>query len=252
MSKSSIKPNTKDQLEATEESSELSSELGHYSANYFNAVFDRMIKAVGGERGSDLAFALGISQASVSGAKKRRNIPDSWYLAISDKYGVSMDWLRTGDGEMARGGTKFANVTQTRELTEGRKPEARRIQWKDAAPAALQASIYNDTSQQSGIADLVAKTIEVLQSNTVFETALKSNIEAFHRAIVLEKQIDQVEDRIMAKIGGRLDALESSNQQLQTENAQLHAENAQLHAENRAIRHDLEESRAASAIRDTG
>jgi len=72
----------------------------------------------------------------------------------------------------------------------------------------------------------------------VFETALKSNIEAFHRAIVLEKQIDQVEDRIMAKIGGRLDALESSNQQLQTENAQL--------------RHDLEESRAASAVQDTG
>ncbi len=84
----------------------------------------------------------------------------------------------------------------------------------------------------------MAKTIEVLQSNTVFETALKSNIEAFHRAIVLEKQIDQVEDRIMTKIGGRLDALESSNQQLQAENAQL--------------RHDLEESRAGSTLSDTG
>ena len=207
--------------------------------NDTDGILSRLKMTFGVETDTDLAKALDLQQGSISKAKQKRVVPPSWITTVALSRGVSADWLLTGEGEMRReGGVKFANVTQTRELTEGRKPEARRIQWKDAAPAALQASIYNDTSQQSGIADLVAKTIEVLQSNTVFETALKSNIEAFHRAIVLEKQIDQVEDRIMAKIGGRLDALESSNQQLQTENAQL--------------RHDLEESRAASAVRDTG
>jgi hypothetical protein len=212
----------------------------------FDEIFGRLKLVFGVETDTDFARCMGFKQGSVSGAKQKKAIPPAWITEVALSKGVSADWLLTGEGEMRReGGAKFANVTQTRELMEGRKPESRRIQWKDAAPAALQASIYNDTSQQSGIADLVAKTIDVLQSNTVFETALKSNIEAFHRAIVLEKQIDQVEDRIMAKIGGRLDALESSNQQLQTENAQLHAEN-------KAIRHELEESRAASAIRDTG
>lgn len=206
-----------------------------------DAILGRMKLAVGVKSDTAFAKAMGLNQSSVSGAKERQSVPPAWYVAVSENFGASMDWLRTGEGEMKRGGTQFASVKQTRELMEGRAPETRRTQWSDAAPAepaTPQASIYNDTSQQSGIADLVAKTIEVLQSNTVFETALKSNIEAFHRAIVLEKQIDQVEDRIMAKIGGRLDALESSNQQLQAENAQL--------------RHELEESRAGSTLSDTG
>ncbi len=210
--------------------------------NDTDGILSRLKMTFGVETDTDLAKALDLQQGSISKAKQKRAVPPSWITTVALSKGVSADWLLTGEGEMRRdGGTRFANVSQTRELMAGRAPETRRTQWSDAAPtepATPHPSIYNDTSQQSGIADLVAKTIEVLQSNTVFETALKSNIEAFHRAIVLEKQIDQVEDRIMAKIGGRLDALESSNQQLQTENAQL--------------RHDLEESRAASAIRDTG
>ena len=234
----------KAQSDNTQDSSELPGLLPSSSkkpGTDFESTLNRMKTACRVSSDKMLADALDVKHSTITTSRRRGAVPASWLLTISDKTGVSVDWLRTGEGEMARGGTQFASVKQTRELMEGRAPETRRTQWSDAAPtepAKPQASIYNDTSQQSGIADLVAKTIEVLQSNTVFETALKSNIEAFHRAIVLEKQIDQVEDRIMAKIGGRLDALESSNQQLQTENAQL--------------RHDLEESRAASAIRDTG
>jgi hypothetical protein len=191
-----------------------------------------------------LADALDVKHSTITTSRRRGAVPASWLLTISDKTGVSVDWLRTGEGEMTRGGAQFAKIRPGERWDDPRPGSEDGPLWKAGLyqrhkeESEPQASIYNDTSQQSGIADLVAKTIEVLQSNTVFETALKSNIEAFHRAIVLEKQIDQVEDRIMAKIGGRLDALESSNQQLQTENAQL--------------RHDLEESRAASAVRDTG
>lgn len=104
-----------------------------------------------------------------------------------------------------------------------------------------------DVQEKQGlnIADLVSKTIEVLQSGTVFQTALESNIEAFHHAIVLDKKIDQVEERIMSKVSVRLDALE-------VENKQIHAENKQLQDENQQLRHDLEESRSQSVVRDTG
>jgi transcriptional regulator with XRE-family HTH domain len=174
-----------------------------------------------------LSEILGASLSAVQNYESGRLPNGETLIKLSKALGCSAGWLLTGEGAQGDHGGGAVVVRK------GVLPNEEMAQ-----PATPQASIYNDTSQQSGIADLVAKTIEVLQSNTVFETALKSNIEAFHRAIVLEKQIDQVEDRIMAKIGGRLDALESSNQQLQTENAQL--------------RHDLEESRAASAVQDTG
>lgn len=181
-----------------------------------------------------LSEMLGASLSAVQNYESGRLPNGETLIKLSKVLGCPAGWLLTGEGEGGEQGEGVVVVKKGALPSEAMMP-----------PSTPQSSIYNDTSQQSGIADLVAKTIEVLQSNTVFETALKSNIEAFHRAIVLEKQIDQVEDRIMAKIGGRLDALESSNQQLQTENAQLHAEN-------KAIRHELEESRAGSTLSDTG
>lgn len=115
-----------------------------------------------------------------------------------------------------------------------------------AASQGKEPASYNDQEKQcANIADLVSKTIEVLQSGTVFQTALESNIEAFHHAIVLDKKIDQVEERIMSKVSARLDGLEA-------ENKQIHAENKQLQDENQQLRQDLEHTRAQSTISDTG
>jgi len=143
---------------------------------------------------------------------------------------------------MRRDGMKFAGITQTRELMQGKTQVA------DAAAMGRQSSdaaLIDPSNQNPNIADLVAKTIEVLQSKTVFQTALESNIEAFHHAIVLERKIDQVEDRIMEKVSKRFDELEKTTQQLGEANADLRTENQQL-------RQELEQSRAQSAVRDTG
>lgn len=137
---------------------------------------------------------------------------------------------------------KFAGITQTRDLMQGKTQVA------DTAAMERQSSdaaLIDPSNQNPNIADLVAKTIEVLQSKTVFQTALESNIEAFHHAIVLERKIDQVEDRIMEKVSKRFDELEKTTQQLGEANADLRTENQQL-------RQELEQSRAQSAIRDTG
>lgn len=193
------------------------------SATNYLDILGRM-KLVTGTK-SDTAFAqsIGLRQSSVSAAKERQSIPPAWAVQIAQDYGVSLDWLMFGKGEAKR------------EAAQERPEPAQ------AAPVRAEtvATTYNDMGQPAAnIADLVAKTIEVLQSQTVFQTALQSNIEAFHHAIVLEKKIDQVEDRIMGKISGRLDALETSNHRLEAENAQL--------------RQELEQSRAESAVRNTG
>ena len=91
-----------------------------------------------------------------------------------------------------------------------------------------QTSIYNDMGRKPlSIGDLLAKTATVLESDTVYRDALHSNIEAFYASVMLEQKIKTME----ATITSRLDAIE--------------AENAQL-------RQELEQSRAESAVRNTG
>ncbi|WP_027188199.1 LexA family transcriptional regulator [Desulfovibrio cuneatus] len=48
---------------------------------------------------SDTAFSqvMDISQGSVSGAKKRGQIPHSWFFQVAEKTGFSIDWLFWGD-----------------------------------------------------------------------------------------------------------------------------------------------------------
>lgn len=45
-----------------------------------------------------LAALLGISQSSVSDAKKRHVVPAEWYLKLFDVLGVNPDWLKQGVG----------------------------------------------------------------------------------------------------------------------------------------------------------
>lgn len=196
--------------------------------NSFDDILWRLKSVFGVETDTDFARCMGFKQGSVSGAKQKQAIPPAWIMEVALTQGVSADWLLTGEGEMKRG-----QAAATPKVAAASP---------DVVPR-VETTIYNDMNagvaqSATNIADLVAKTIEVLQSKTVFQTALQSNIEAFHHAIVLEKKIDQVEDRIMAKISGRLDALEVSNQRLEEENAQL--------------RQELESCRVQPGLEDTG
>lgn len=47
---------------------------------------------------NDLAALLGISQSSVSDAKKRQVVPAEWYLTLFEVLGVNPDWLKKGVG----------------------------------------------------------------------------------------------------------------------------------------------------------
>lgn len=268
MSESEINSMIKDKQRTDDSSSEFGSELSNFSANQFERVFSRMMKAVGTNKAADVAEALGISQSSVSGSKRRGNIPDSWYAIIADKFGVSIDWLRTGDGEMKRravitvptgAGKTMGNVELLYRMLKGASREEfndgelatlsalaaaaggelpeNLQQAQPPGPPAQQGKAQNDHicgkapgRRDISIADMLAKTARVLESDTVYREALYSNIEAFHHGVTMDERLGKM-DAKFDQVMQRLDALESENQQL---------------------RQELEHSRAGSTLSDTG
>lgn len=75
-------------------------------------------------------------------------------------------------------------------------------------------TVYNHTPPKDS--DLLIKTAQILESNSVYRNALKSNIEAFHYAITCEekltlanKRIDNLEEQIL-EIKDRLPAVGES------------------------------------------
>jgi hypothetical protein len=219
-------------------SSEFGSEFDDYSANYFEEAMLRFQDAIGSSKYSDLAAALEISPQSVHGVKKRKRIPDSWYLIIADKFGVSIDWLRTGEGEMRRGESlKFKTAKLPNEDMDAACGSAGFVQAASSGGGVERQATggpYNNERRGMSIADMLAKTAKVLESDTVYRDALYSNIEAFHHGVTMDERISRMEAQMtstMNSVQARLDALESENQQL---------------------RQELEQSRAQSTLPDTG
>lgn len=240
MMENRVKSNNNGKLRHESKNFDKMSELADLTTTSYDAVFSRLMAAVGTNKAVDVANALGISQQSISGAKAKQKIPEGWLTTISDKYRVSVDWLRTGEGEMKRTRQYVWTDIGYEEVGKQGIIEPPPLTGNETCvPYTPRPDVgsHGETGSPN-IADLVSKTIEVLQSKTVFQTALESNIEAFHQAIVLDKKIDQVEERIMAKVSARFESLE--------------AENAQIRTENKQLRQDLEHERAQSAVRDTG
>lgn len=70
------------------------------SSNTFDAVMGRLLTASTSRNDSELARALGITPQSVSGARKRGEVPPAWIQSYAEKTGVCSDWLFFGRGPM--------------------------------------------------------------------------------------------------------------------------------------------------------
>lgn len=219
---------------------------GHKLESCFDDILSRMRQACGVTGDKKLSEELGITYSAITAARKRGTIPPAWYVAVSEKYGVSMDWLRTGEGETTRGGAQFAKIRPGERWDDPLPGSEDGPLWKAALyrrhKEEPDPSIYNDSEGEDfDLAEVLAQTLDILKSRTVYTTAIVSNIKAFHKAITTEKKIDEMQGQLNQALSSFQDQLDKTNQLVQG----LQSENAQL-------RHDLEESRAASAIRDTG
>lgn len=64
----------------------------------FPAAYARLQLVTNTRTQSELAAVLGIRQSSISDAKRRRDIPASWLLAVLKRYRVNPEWIQTGYG----------------------------------------------------------------------------------------------------------------------------------------------------------
>lgn len=202
-------------------------DAGSASATSFDAILERMKVATNTKSDTAFAKSLGLYQSSVSSAKERQSIPPAWAVQIAETHGVSIDWLMFGEGSKTRKKNE-ALVKETVEKLQG---------WTPPEPPAQQAEAQGDhiydnapARRDISIADMLAKTARVLESDTVYREALYSNIEAFHHGVTMDERLSKM-DAKFDQVMQRLDAMET---------------------ENRQLRNELEQSRARSTLSDTG
>lgn len=67
------------------------------------SVLERLAQTLGTRTGNQLAEALGVSPQTISSWKSRESVPYAQCVAVAGEWGVSLDWLLTGQGPMHRG-----------------------------------------------------------------------------------------------------------------------------------------------------
>ncbi|MGE4552848.1 MAG: helix-turn-helix domain-containing protein [Desulfovibrionaceae bacterium] len=64
----------------------------------YEAAMARIHSVLGTRTQVQVAEALGVRQSSISDARRRNSIPDSWLLTILRRHWVNPEWIRTGQG----------------------------------------------------------------------------------------------------------------------------------------------------------
>ncbi len=89
------------------------------------------------------------------------------------------------------------------------------------APAPAPAEAFLTAPQEEfRMSDMLTKTAEVLESDTIYRTALASNINAFHQAVRSERTLARIEER-MAEWEAKADAMARELSELRRENREL-------------------------------
>ena len=87
----------------------------------FSEVIERMKRAANLKNDSRVARTLGVTPQAISNYKKRGAIPADLILRFADLYGLSVDWLVTGEGEPYRPGYE-GKVIPPMSAAEGMAP----------------------------------------------------------------------------------------------------------------------------------
>lgn len=144
-------------------------------------IVDRMKSSVGISSDSDLSRLLEITPQAISNFKKKNEIPSDLVIQFADKFELSLDWLISGEGSPKK--KRGTELLHTKE---------------DLAP----------------LDELNSKTVQILQSRTIYRTALASNINAFHQAMGAGGEISDLKEKSkrqeieIESVNNRLAALE--------------------------------------------
>jgi hypothetical protein len=92
--------------------------------NLFDEAFERIKQATGMRTQVEIAKLLDIRQSSISDAKRRQSIPDSWLIKLYQIYNLNPNWVIEGEQPQFLG-EKRGGALQVREPGEayGRRPK---------------------------------------------------------------------------------------------------------------------------------
>jgi transcriptional regulator with XRE-family HTH domain len=151
---------------------------------------DRLKTLRGDLSQEEFAHRIGFNKNTIGNYERGDRTPDVVFMkAVCENMNVSPEWLLWGEGTMNRG--------------EGASTE----------PQALAPAPAQPTEEDWKMSDMLTKTAEVLESGTIYRTALASNINAFHQAVRSERTLAHLEDRVSQ--------LEMRMEELADENAKL-------------------------------
>ena len=64
----------------------------------FEIIYNRILSVTNCTTQMELITVLDVSQSSISDAKRRRSIPDTWLIILFDKFRMNPDYLRYSTG----------------------------------------------------------------------------------------------------------------------------------------------------------
>jgi len=145
----------------------------------FHQTWQRMLGAINAQTDSALAQFLAITPAGVSSVKKKQKIPASWFDKICAETGVSRSWLMGTDHPVQKEPLPSSGERPARERTRRSQPKP--------APKA----------RTFDVAAIISQAIEILESKTEYADSLENIINALHRAMLTEKQMDSLSSEMM-------------------------------------------------------
>ena len=161
----------------------------------------KRIRQIRGDESQD-AFAnrLNINKNTLGFYERDERTPNATFVAdICKQELISSDWLLYGEGPMRRGEKAIE------------------------APQPVAVPAVQPIEDDWKMTDMVTMTVEVLESDTIYRTALASNIRAFHQAVRSERLLAQLVDRVAA-LEAREDrwaAIDARMTELENENVEL-------------------------------
>jgi hypothetical protein len=146
---------------------------------------DRLKIIIGEEKPFSWAKRIGLPAATFN-RMWNEGTPPKWnhLTLISEQADVTIDWLLTGEGPMRR--SEALRLSAKEEVLRG-KGEGKIA----AGPAPVLAGHPKDLVEDIRVSELVAKTIDVLQSDTIYRASLAANINSFHLAISMEQRLEE-------------------------------------------------------------
>jgi len=152
---------------------------------HYEEIIGRLRNFLGLNDDAKVARALNMTPKALGSHRTRGSVPLKQLVPFCKEHEVSLDWLLTGEGPMHRGELaalrKSADSADPGVVTEFPPGGKRGIPGEPA-----------EDDRTGRISGMLTKTAEILESQTIYRTALASNINTFHQALDTETKLEQL------------------------------------------------------------